>query len=518
MRWLWRICCVLVSTLAAVPAHAIDLNIGLSADISSLDPYYHNIGPNLAVGHHVFDRLVLRDLGAEKRPGLAERWSRLSDTVWEFALRRNVRFHDGSPFTAADVVASLDRIRRITGPAPMAIYVRAIERLEVADAFTIRIHTSSPYPLLLDDISQVPIISAKYALAGTADFDAAAAAVGTGPYRVVRWQRGERLELAAHDGWQGRPHWDRVVLHFLPNDAVRVAALSAGIVDIIDNLPAADLARFRGNPMFDVVLNDTARVLFLRVNYAEHPPGVKDLRGRPLPLNPFRDARVRRALSLAVNRAALRDLVMDGLAKPAGQLVPANYLGASLSLAPQPHDPAAARELLATAGYPDGFAVTLLGPNDRYLNDEALGHAIGRMLSAVGIATDVRTMPAHEFFPRVSRGDFALMLSGWGSSTGEASYALKGLLARHDPARGWGNANHGRYANPRFDALLEQAVATLADDDRHRLLAAAMDLAMEETALIPIHFQMRAVAMRRPLAYHPSKDEAVLAVDVKPGF
>lgn len=518
MRWLWRIWCVLASVLVAVPACAATLNIGLSADISSLDPYYHNIGPNLAVGHHVFDRLVLRDHGAEKRPGLAEGWSRVSDTVWEFALRRDVRFHDGSAFTAADVVASLDRIRRTTGPAPMAIYVRAIDWLEVVDPFTIRIHTNGPHPLLLDDISQFPIISAKYALASTGEFDTATAAIGTGPFRVVRWQRGERLELAAHDGWQGRPYWDRVVLHFLPNDAARVAALSAGIVDIIDNLPAADLARFRNNPLFDVVLNDTARVLFLRINYAEHPPGVNDPQGRPLPHNPFRDARVRKAVSLAVNRPSLCDLVMNGLAKPAGQLVPTTYLGASATLEPPPHDPAAARMLLAAAGYPDGFGVTLLGPNDRYLNDEALSHAIGRMLSAVGIATDVRTMPAQEFFPRVSRGDFALMLSGWGSSTGEASYALKGLLASHDPGRGWGNANHGRYSNPRVDALLEQAIATLADDQRHRLLAAAMDIAMEETALVPIHFQMRAVALRRPLAYQPSKDEAVLAVDVKPGL
>jgi peptide/nickel transport system substrate-binding protein len=502
-------------------AHAADLSIGVSAAPSSLDPYYHNIAPNLAITHHVFDRLVRR--GPDRRPGrfiepgLAESWSRISDTVWEFKLRRGVTFHDGSPFTAEDVAAGFARAPRVAGAATLAIYIRAVKRLEVVDDFTVRLHTDGPYPLLLNDLSQFPILPRSLAQATTDDFRQADRVIGTGPFRIVEWRPGERLEMVANpDYWDGRPVWDRVTLRFLPDDAQRLAALAAGAVDVIDNVPAADLPRIRANPNFQVTLGQTGRVIFLRFNFGVKPQNLRDKAGRPLESNPFRDPRVRRAVSLAVNRAALRDLDMEGLAQPAAQLTPDDYDGASPALKPAPYDPATAKSLLRAAGYPQGFVAALQCTNDRYLNDDKLCLSIARMLTAVGIETAAEAMPANAFFPRAARGEFDLMMSGWGSSTGETSYALKGLLATRGARPGWGGANHGGYSNPQVDAALAAALPELDDVRRAGLLRGAVETAINEDALIPLHFQMRAVTFRRGLRYEPSKEEAMPATDFKP--
>lgn len=514
---IWVSLCRLLA-IGAPAAHADELTIGMSAVPSSLDPYYHNAAPNLAVTHHIFDRLVHRSGEGGVTPALAESWSRLSDTLWEFRLRRGVTFHDGAPFAAEDVAASLRRALTMTGPGTLALYIRAVKHLEIVDDYTIRVSTDGPYPLLLNDLSQFPILPRRVAGATTADFDRGDAAIGAGPFRVARWAPGDRLELTANpDYWGGRPKWDKVTLRFLPNDAERLAALAAGEADVIDNAPAADLPRFRANPAFEVTLGATGRVIFLRFNFAERPRNIGDRQGRALTVNPFRDIRVRRAVSLAVNREAMRDLEMEGLAQTAGQPAPDDYAGASPRLRPDPYDPATARRLLQEAGYPDGFAVTLACTNNRYLNDEALCRTIVRALAAAGIEATADPMPAKDFFPRAARGDFDFMLSGWGSSTGEASYPLKGLLATRDAHPGWGSANHGGYSNPRFDQLLAEALTTADDGRRAALLAAAMETAMDDVALVPLHFQMRAVTLRRPLRYHASKKEAILAIDVEPG-
>jgi len=264
-------------------------------------------------------------------------------------------------------------------------------------------------------------------------------------------------------------------------------------------------------------LSPTARLIFLRFNFEPRPGSLSDRQGRPLALNPWADRRVRLAVSLALNRAALRDLDMEGLAEPAGQLVPPGYAGASPRLTPAAYDPATARRLMAEAGFGEGFAVTLYGPANRYLNDITLCQTIARMLAVIGIEVSVVTLPAQAFFARAAAGDFPFMLAGWGSSTGESSYALKGLLASRNARPGWGSANHGGYHNPGLDGLLGQALATVDDGARAELLTRAMELAMDDVALVPLHFQMRAVALRRPLQYRPSKEEALLAVDVEPG-
>jgi len=241
--------------------------------------------------------------------------------------------------------------------------------------------------------------------------------------------------------------------------------------------------------------------------------------GAPLATNPLRDVRVRRAMSLAINREALCRQTMDGLAEPAGQLVPRGYLGHSDALAPPAYDIARAQALLAEAGYPQGFQLTLHGPNDRYVNDARVAQAVGAMLTRAGIETQVETMPRTTFFGRANlpKREFSLHLIGWGSSgDGEAGYGLSTLIHTTVRERGLGAINNGGYSNPAVDAAIGEALAAFERAAREAALQKAMRLAMEDVAVIPLYVQYTTVAVRRGLAYAVRDDEKTLAMNAKP--
>jgi peptide/nickel transport system substrate-binding protein len=232
------------------------------------------------------------------------------------------------------------------------------------------------------------------------------------------------------------------------------------------------------------------------------------------------DRRVREAISKAINRPAIVERVMEGVAIPAGQLLPEGFFGVSPKLKPETYDPEAAKKLLAEAGYPDGFGLTLHGPNDRYINDAKICQAIGQMLARIGIKAEVETMSKSVFFSKASRGGpdkspaFSFILVGWGSGTGEASSPLKSLLHTYDKARGFGASNRGRYSNAEVDRLIEQALATVDDAKREKLLQQATEVAIEDLGIIPLHYQVNVWATRKGLAYTPRTDEYTLAMSV----
>jgi len=229
---------------------------------------------------------------------------------------------------------------------------------------------------------------------------------------------------------------------------------------------------------------------------------------------------VRKAISKAINRPAIVEKVMEGVAIPAGQLLPEGFFGVSVKLEPEKYDPEGAKKLLADAGYPNGFGLTLHGPNDRYINDAKICQAIGQMLTRVGIDTKVETMPKSVYFAKASRGGpgkspaFSFILVGWGAGTGEASSPLKSLLHTYDKARGFGASNRGRYSNPEMDKLVEQALATVDDAKREKLLQQATEIAIEDLGIIPLHYQVNTWATRKGLAYTPRTDEYTLAMNV----
>jgi peptide/nickel transport system substrate-binding protein len=509
----------LTGAFAAGPAAAADLTIGIGADVTAIDPHYHNVTPNNNVAAHIFDYLVLRDERQKPIPGLAESWRTVDPLTWEFKLRKGVKFHDGSEFTAADVVASIERVPLVpNSPSPFTAYTKQIKEMTVVDPYTIRFRTAAPYPLMPTDMTQVAIISAKAAKASTEDFNSGKAAIGTGPYRLLRYAKGDRIELARHDGyWGGKTPWEKVTLRLLPNDASRVAALLAGDVQAIEYVPTSDVARIRADKRLNVYKVIADRLIYLHMDSdRDVSPFVTDKEGKPLAKNPLKDPRVRKAISKAINRNAIVDKVMEGEAVAAGQLLADGMFGTTRNLKVEPYDPTGAKKLLSEAGYPDGFGITIHAPNNRYVNDAKIAQAIAQMLTRVGIAIKVEAMPSATYFPQATDLKFSLMLLGWSSGTGEASSPLKALVATYSRDKGFGTANRGRYSNPRVDALLEQALATVDDPKREALLQRATEIAIDDTGIIPLHFQVNLWATRNGITYVPRTDENTLAHKFRP--
>src|SRR5258706_2167939 len=376
------------AALSPGSAVAADLAIGIGADVTAIDPHYHNVTPNNNVAAHIFDYLVLRDEPQKTIPGLAESWRTIDPVTWEFKLRRGVKFHDGSDFTAADVVASIERVPMVpNSPSPFTAYTKQIKEMIVVDPLTIRFRTATPYPLMPSDMTQVAIMSKSAANATTEDFNSGKAAIGTGPYKLVRYAKGDRIELARFDDyWGGKTPWEKVTLRLLPSDAPRVAALLSGDVQAIENVPTSDVARLKKDKRLSVYRTVADRLIYLHMDSdRDVSPFVTDRAGKPLAKNPLKDPRVRKAMSKAINRPAIVDKVMEGEAIPAGQLVPDFLFGASKTLKVEPFDPEGAKKLLAEAGYPDGFGLTVHAPNNPYVNDAKIAQAVAQMLARAGI-------------------------------------------------------------------------------------------------------------------------------------
>ena len=334
----------------------------------------------------------------------------------------------------------------------------------------------------------------------------------------MRYAKGDRIELARNDAyWGGRTPWDKATLRLLPNDASRVAALLAGDVQAIEYVPTSDVSRIRSDNRLNVYKVIADRLIYLHMDSdREVSPYVTDKEGKPLARNPLKDPRVRKAISKAINRAAIVDKVMEGEAVPAGQLLPEGMFGTTPNLKVEPYDPEGAKKLLAEAGYANGFGLTIHTPNNRYVNDAKVAQAVAQMLARVGIATKVEAMPSATYFPQATELKFSFMLLGWGSGTGEASSPLKALLATYNKDKGFGTANRGRYSNPRLDALLEEALATVDDPKREALLARATEVAINDTGIVPLHFQVNLWATRNGIAYSPRTDEDTLAHKFRP--
>ncbi|GGG36497.1 ABC transporter substrate-binding protein [Caldovatus sediminis] len=507
---------------AAPEARAQTLTMAVGAPVTSLDPHYHQLSPNNAVADMIFDRLINTDNLSRMVPGLAVEWRPVGPTVWEFRLRPGVRFHNGNPFTAEDVAFTIQRVPNVpNSPSSFAAYVRPIQGVEIVDPLTIRLRTASPAPLLPQDLTNVRILDREtHENAATEDFNAGRAAIGTGPWRVVQHRSGDRIEFERNDGyWGDRPAFQRVNYRMITNDAARTAALLAGDVEFIDQVPTSDLARLRGDQRVTLSEITGLRLIFLGLDHLRAPnedsPFVTGNDGRPLGRNPLRDVRVRRALSIAIDRQAIVERVMEGAATPAGQFLPPGVFSHVPELGPPRYDPQEARRLLAEAGYPDGFRLTLHSPNDRYINDSRIAQAIGQMWTRIGVRTAVEAQTWTTFIGRAGRQEFSAHLIGWGSNP-EGSHPLRNIIHTANRERGFGASNRGRYSNPEVDALIEQALVELDDEKRERLLQEAKRKAFEDVAIIPLHIQTNIWAMRRNLAHTPRNDELTRAQDVRP--
>jgi peptide/nickel transport system substrate-binding protein len=504
---------------AATGAMAQELRIGMSAEPSSIDPHYHVLTPNNMLARQVYEPLVGQDKNQALFPVLAESWKTIDDTTWEFKLRKGVKFLDGSEFTADDVVATFERAPNVPrSPSSFAAYVRG-KTLEKVDSHTIRIKTAAPAPLVPTDLSTFGIISKSCKDTTTEDFNAGkCAAQGTGPFKYVEFKPGDRVTMARNDGyWGQKPAWDKVTFRFLSSAPTRVAALLAGDVDLIENVPTSDVERLKSNANITVVSTVSNRVIYFHMDhFREVSPFIKAKDGSEIK-NPLRDKRVRQALSMAINRQAIVDRIMEKEAIPAGQLLPESFFGTSKKLKPTPFNLDGAKKLLADAGFPNGFKMKMHGPNGRYLNDTKIIEAVAQMWTRLGLEIEVETMPPANFFTRASQGapgnlpEFSMILVGWSAGTGESSDSLKALLATFNSQKGMGATNRGRYSNPAFDAKVEEGLRTVDDAKRAAIFAEAMEIGMEDVGLIPTHYQLNTWAMRKGFNYEARSDEYTLA-------
>lgn len=510
-----------VSLAVGTPAVAKELRMALASEPSSMDPHFHNLSPNNALTSHVFDRLVHFDANQKLVPGLAVSWKTIDDKTWEFKLRTGVTWHDGAPFTADDVIATMERAPNVeNSPASFGIYIKG-KVFSKVDDHTVRVTTTAPYPLMPNDMATVAIVSRKHGATGkTEDYNTGKAAIGTGPFKFAEFVKGDRYVFVRNDAfWGPKPVWTKITIKPIKAGPARIAALLAGDVDVIEEVPTTDIARLKSEPKVALAQGLSNRVIYFHMDqFRDDSPFVIGKDGSKIK-NPLKDLRVRKALSMAINRDAIVERLMEGAAVKASQFLADGFFGVSPNLKPHPYDPNAAKKLLADAGLPNGFKMTLHGPNGRYTNDARILEAVAQMFTRIGIDASIETLPPGPFFSRASAGagglpEFSFILVGWGSGTGEVSSPLKSLVQTYNKDKGWGPGNRGRYSNPELDKVIEEALATVDDDKRAALLAKASEIAINDVGVIVSHYQFNTWATRKGLSYEPRTDEYTLAMSV----
>jgi peptide/nickel transport system substrate-binding protein len=520
MRWTLKAAALgLAAAVLAQPSQAADLKIGLSAFPLSVDPHFYNgIGDrNLAL--HLFSRLVEQKGDMSVIPGLATEWKLLSDTVWEFTLRPDALWSDGSPVTPEDVAFSLERSANIpNSPLGYAPHTRDIARVEVAGPHALRIVTKQPSPNLPVNLAAISIVS-KIAVgqADSAAFNTGRVAIGTGPYRVTRFAPNEAVELERNPHWWGpKPEWDHVSLRFIANEGSRSAALLSGDVDLIDAPSRNDLPRLRGDARFRVASTPGNRSILLLPNFLQGgaSPQATDNDGKPLPANPLLDLKVRQALSHAIDRKALAERVLEGTAQASGQFMWPGAYSYTPDIGVPAFDQARARALLAQAGFPNGFRLTLSAFADRP-DFRTVAQAIAQMWTRIGVRTEVDAIPAASYIGRGGKHEFLMPFFSWGISTGEAGYALSNMFDTMDRTTGRGPANWGAYSNARLDSLIERAQSTMDDAAREALLIEGQKIVAEDVAGIPLYQLVNFWASRSGVIYEPRQDQRTVATSAR---
>ncbi|MFC0409015.1 ABC transporter substrate-binding protein [Roseomonas elaeocarpi] len=514
----------LTLALGGGSAAAQELRVGLRAALDNPDPA-SSYSPNRNITLQIYEPLLLQDASIKPVAGLAVSWRMRDPLTWELKLREGVRFTDGSPLTAQDVIASIRRAQNTDAPQTYKSDLREVVAVEAEDPLTVVIRTRNPAPTLTAGLATFGIVSAKATEGATsADFNGGRAAIGTGPYRWVQWTPGAGVTLSRNDNyWGGTPRWSKVEARFIPNDSARVAGLLSGDLDVVDAVPAELLGRIRAEPKTQVISTNAIMMLYLQLDQSrEQTPYATGDDGKPLPHNPFRDLRVRQAVTHAINRAAIAERALQNSADPAGQFMAPGLDSHDPSLKPATFDPALSRRLLAEAGYPKGFNLSLACSNDRYPGDARVCQALGQMFGAVGIRTQVDTMPVSILFRRRVGGgpgggpDVSALMAGYGAPNGLASSALQSLVQTMDRDRGIGGNNYGGFSDAALDRMVDTTLNDLDPAKRAEAVRAATARAMEQVAVVPVYFTHADWGLRRDLTMVPRADSFTFFDTVQP--
>ena len=494
--------------LAVSPSFAADLKIG-TQNTPTLDPHFLLQDSNIAYNQHIYGALLDTDERGRMVPDLAESWEPKGDSTWRFHLRRGVTFHDGTPFTADDVVFSLNRVPNVpNNPSSYAGQLLGVTAVRKVDDLTVDIDTAGFQPMLPAQIAKLSILAKHVAeRASTEDFNTGRAAIGTGPYRVTGVQGKEKIFLERFEQyWGKKPDWAHVEFRVLPNDSARSAALLSGDVDLIEFVPLQDAARLAATPGFVVHSGDSARVMYLGLNVDPRLDASEGKLGEGAQAagkNPLTDAKVRQAISIALNRDGLVRSTLVGYGRVATQLgVPgmAGYLDAAK---PEPFAPDEARKLLAEAGFPNGFSTSLVCTNGRYIADARVCQALGQMLARIGIKASVEALPAAVFFGKVRTGSnpAPMFLGAWSNVMGDAGYTLNNIFHSYDRERKMGSTNRTGWSTPQTDATIDAALTEADAAKRLVLLRSAGQDALAARAVLPLFTAPVVLASKASVRY-----------------
>ena len=497
----------------ALPAQAQTLRWAAQNDILTMDPHSQNHATTNAILMHAYEGLTRYGAKYDIEPALATKWTFISPTQVRFELRKGVKFHDGSPFTADDVIFSFNRIKQPQGT--MQIYVTGITEIKKIDEHTIDVMLSGPNPILLRNIIDFRIMSKAWSeknrTANVQDYKAkeenfaSRNAMGTGSYKITGWTPEQRITMTANTAW-----WDKlpgnvkeVIYTPIKSDPTRVAALLSGDVDLLTDLPTQDVARLRADPKLKIVDGPEVRTIFFSPDIGSAELKYSSVKGK----NPFADKRVRQAMSMAIDRAAIQRNLMRGLSIPAGILVAPGVNGNTPDIdVPTKVDSDGAKKLLAEAGYPEGFEFRMNCPNNRYVNDEEICQAVVAMWARIGIKAQLIAENMATYSQKFQNFDTSLYMLGWGVATYDAQYTLQSIV-RTRTGGADGNFNFSRVSDAQVDKLIDAMKTEIDVAKRNALIREALVRVRDEVLVIPIHHQMRPWAMKAGVStVHRSDD------------
>jgi peptide/nickel transport system substrate-binding protein len=481
--------------LACGAAQAATLRVADAGDVQSMDPHSLNETLQLGFTGSIYEPLVARGKDMSLVPALATKWTQTAPTVWRFELRKGVTFHDGSPFTADDVVFSFKR--GASDGSDMKGYTSPIKEVRKVGDHAVDIETNAPFPILPDTLTSLYMMSRKWCeenkaerpvdrrkgVENTASFKSN----GTGPYRLKERQPSTRTVIVRNFNYWGKVdgNVDEVIFTPIANDATRIAALLSGEIDVLQPVPLQDVERVKATGKFTVLQGPELRTIFLGMDQKRDELLFSSVKGK----NPFKDKRVRQAFYQAIDVESIKSRVMRNAATPTALMVGPGVRGFQPDMNKRlPYDPEAAKKLLAEAGYPNGFEVGMNCPNDRYVNDASICQAVAANLARVGVKVNLQTETKVSYFPKILRRDTSFYLLGWTPSTTDAHDAMYSLMATPTD-KGQGQFNLGWYSNPRFDELALKVQTETDDKRRNEAIREAFKVHMDDIGHIPLHQQ-----------------------------
>ncbi len=489
---------LLMSTVAA-GASAETLRWARAGDSLTLDPHAQNEGPTHTLAHQIYEPLIIRDHSGAFQAALATDWAPKEGdpNVWVFNLRQGVTYHDGSDFTAEDVVFSINRAQ--SENSAMKELLTSITEVRAVDDHTVEFVTNGPNPILPANLTNLFMMDKTWTeangatkvqdIAGGETTFASANTNGTGPFVMTSREPDVKTVLTANESYWGKDEFQldvtEVVYTPIQNAATRVAALLSGEVDFIQDVPVQDLERVASTDGLVVKTAPQNRVIFFGMNMGAEDIANDNVEGK----NPLSDARVRKAMSLAVNRDAIKKVVMREQSQPAGMIAPPFVNGWSADMdASAMTDIEKAKALMADAGYGDGFSIQLDCPNDRYVNDEGICQAAVGMMAQIGVTVNLNAQPKAQHFPLIQNKETDFYMLGWGVPTYDSEYIFNFLVHTRGEERGSWNGTG--YSNPDLDTKIQSLASETDLDARNATIGDIWSVVQEETLYIPIHHQV----------------------------